>query len=100
MAMAEQLAAVNLQLISSQEQVAVLSKAIDGVRKEASDAVADLRNGLLAEQIKSKEMTDYIAAFGQSQQSQGGGGGGYREREMSLVNTKEFHGGKCAGAPK
>ena len=95
MTMAEQLAAVNMQLLSSQEQLAALSKAIDTVRQEASDAVTDLRNGLLKEQIKSKEMTDYITKFGQAQNPQGGG---YKEREMSLVNTKEFHGGQFAGA--
>ena len=91
---AEQLAAINAQLQSSQTQVATLSTAIDGVRKEASDAVLELRNGLALEQARSAELADQLARF-----SAGGGAAGRTyEREMNLVNTKEFAGGKFLGA--
>ena len=93
---AEGLAAIQLQLTSSQEQVATLSNAIDGVRKEASEAVHDLRNGLAMEQAKSAELAEALRQFqagGGPRQGQLGHG-----REMRLVNTKEFAGGKVAGA--
>ena len=95
MTVAEQIAALNLQLASSQEHVATLSKAIDGVRQEASDAVGDLRKGLAAEQALTTELRAHIQNFSQQLQQPRVPFG---EREMSLVNTKEFHGGKFLGA--
>ena len=99
MTVAEQIAALNLQLASSQEHVATLSKAIDGVRQEASDAVGDLRKGLATEQALTTELRAHIQNFSQQQQQQQQQPRvPFGEREMSLVNTKEFHGGKFLGA--
>ena len=91
---AKQLAAINMALLSSQEQVATLYQAIDGVRKEASDAVLELRNGLAMEQARSAELADKLQQWGGPAQ----GNVLPRGREMRLVNTKEFSGGNFAGA--
>ena len=91
----EQFQAIQMQLVSSEQQVANLSTAIDGVRKSASDAVLELRTGLAMEQARSAELADKIQQWSDGAH---GAHGAPRNREMRLVNSKEFAGGKFAGA--
>ena len=88
MASQEQVDAINMALVSSQEQVATLSRAIDSVRAEASNAVADLRNVLAAEQQRGLAMAAQLEA------GRGERGGG---RPVNFVNIKTFDGGTFAG---
>ena len=94
MAIDQQLQAIQMQLAASQEQTTMLSTAIDGVRKEASEAISELRNGLAMEQNRSRELAEKLQAWNGPAQ----GNILPRGREMRLVNTKEFSGGKFAGA--
>ena len=89
----EQFQAVQMQLASSEQQVATLSTAIDSVRKEASDAVLELRTGLAMEQARSAELAEKLQQWPGQRAD-----GPPRTREMRLVNSKEFAGGKFAGA--
>jgi hypothetical protein len=73
----EQMDAVNFALRSSQEQVATLSRAIDSVREEASNAVSEIRGTLAVATAQLQER---------------------KKREMSFVNVKTFDGGTFAGA--
>ena len=82
MASEQQLQAITLQLQSSMEQVATLSMAIDNVRAEASHAVTDLRQQLASLQ--------HLAV--------GGGRNRDRDHEWTLLNVKEFSGGKFTGS--
>ena len=82
----EQVDAINMALNSSQEQVATLSRAIDSVRAEASNAVGDLRNVLAAEQQRGQA----LAAQMESRTERGG-------RPVSFVNIKNFDGGQFTG---
>ena len=91
MTMEQQITAINMQLQASQEQVTTLSKAVDSVRQEASDAVLGLRAQLAHEQATTQQLQDALARHP-------GSGGGGSSREMSAVNTKEFSGGKFSGA--
>ena len=75
-----------MALSSSQEQVATLSRAIDSVRAEASNAVGDLRNLLAAEQQRGQA----LAAQMESRTERGG-------RPVSFVNIKNFDGGQFTG---
>ena len=80
MTVEQQLEAVNVQLRASQEQVNVLSAAIDSVRKEASDAVLDLRNAVATEQQRTAQLTEALTR-------QTAGAGRTWDRELNLVNT-------------
>ena len=82
----EQLAAVNAALTSSQQQVATLSGAIDSLRAESSNAVAELRALLAAEQQR-----------GQAHSAALQGGLDRRARDVQFVNVKTFDGGQFAG---
>ena len=85
----QQLVAVNVQLLASQEHVGTLSAAIDAVRKEASDAVLELRNAAVAEQQRTAQLSEALAR----QTTQGRA----FDFELHLVNTKDFAGGKFGG---
>ena len=84
------MAAVHAALTSSQDQVATLSTAIDSLRAESSNAVAELRNLLAVEQQRGAALTARLAQDR----------GGHREggRPVSFVNTKVFDGGQFSGA--
>ena len=89
----QQLAAVNMQLVASEAQVTSLSTAIDAVRAEASSAVHDLRTGLQQEQALSQQLSQQLQTLLTKQQNGG------RERELNLVNTKDFSGSSVAARP-
>ena len=78
MASDQQMQAIAMQLQSSQEQVATLSMAIDNVRAEAGRAVTELRQQLAA-------LQNLTAGEG-------------RNRDWTLLNVKEFSGGKFTGS--
>ena len=84
----EQVDAINMALNSSQEQVATLSRAIDSLRAESSNAVADLRNMLAAEQQRGQAMAAQMEA------GRGDRGG---SRPINFVNVKTFDGGHFTG---
>ena len=79
----EQLQAVNATLASSQQQVATLSGAIDSLRAESSNAVAELRALLAAEQQRGQARDAQLLDR--------------RTRDVSFVNVKTFDGGQFAG---
>ena len=85
MAMEQRLQAIQMQLTSSQEQVATLSAAIDNVRAEASNAVRELRENLAAEMARTAVLQQAV------------GRGGASSRDWTLVSSKEFGGGKFGG---
>ena len=85
MAVEQVLQAIQMQLTSSQEQVATLSAAIDNVRAEASNAVRELRENLAAEMARTAVLQQAV------------GRGGASSRDWTLVSSKEFGGGKFGG---
>ena len=79
------MAAVNVQLLASQEQVSTLSAAVDSVRMEASDAVLDLRNAVAAEQQRTAQLSEALTRQATT--------GRAFDRELNVVNTEDFAGG-------
>ena len=79
MATSDQIAAINIQLAASQEQTAMLSKALESLRTDAEGAIRDLRNLLAEEQRK-------------------GTAAKRSEKPLSFINSKNFEGGKFSGA--
>ena len=82
MASDQQMQAIAMQLQSSQEQVATLSMAIDNVRAEAGRAVTELRQQLAA-------LQNLTAGEGRNRD---------QSKEWTLLNVKEFSGGKFTGS--
>ena len=74
----EQLDALNIQLTASQEQIALLSQAIDRLRNESASAITNLQVMLDEESKKTRTLS-------------------YKPKDLNLVNTKTFEGGKFGG---
>ena len=79
MASAEQIAAIDIQLVASQEQTATLSQALESLRTDSSNAIRELRN-LLAEETRKN------AASKRS------------DKPLTFISSKNFEGGKFPGA--
>ena len=82
-----QMQAVMLQLARAQEQVAILSMAIDTVRNEASAAVRELREGLAAEQRRTDRLQTLLSSRDRGV-----------ARDWNFVSSNEFAGGRFTGA--
>ena len=75
-----ELAAVQMQLQSSAEQLQITSTALDNLRTETGAAIRDLHRLLQEEQQRNK-----------------GDGKGHKDDKIHLVNSKSFEGGKYNG---
>ena len=78
MASAEQLAAMNIQMAASQDQIATLSAAIESLRTDSSNAIRELRTLLADEKAKSSA----------SKRS---------EKPLTFINSKNFEGASSRG---
>ena len=78
MATVEQCNAFNIQLTASQEQIAFLSQAVVVLRSESAAAITNLQVMLDEESKKTRTLS-------------------YKPKDLNLVNTKTFEGGKFWG---
>ena len=84
--MQQEFARIQLQLTSAEEQIGILSAAIDAMRAEAGNAIRELWDQMAREQVRHHVL---MQAVGRN------GGTG---REWALISSKDFQGGTFSGS--